>query len=328
MAGKWLEAIPSTQKLTLSNAQFRTAAFMRLEVSLPQLNNTKKCVSQCDKDVDDNGYHLLTCRFGGGPIRRHDHFMDSFYEMLRSVDLRCRKELTAQFQGKQRPDIADYNYRDGKKLLLDITITHVWFATNLSGSSEKAGFAASSKERGEKNKYLQKASSLGHLFRPIAVEVFGRWFSNYLQGRYQRVSSFQRSSYWFKCCRGVPQVSVLGPILFSLYINDLPEVVKGTRLNLFADDTCLYVSAPSVYQAVEIMNNDLGHIAQWFKKNLLEINLDKSKSMIISSPYHKSGHEMYSKLDVKVDSYPIQSVTHHKYLGVTIDNHVTWSSHI
>ena len=49
MAGKWLEAIPSTQKLTLSNAQFRTAAFMRLGVSLPQLNNIKKCVSQCDR---------------------------------------------------------------------------------------------------------------------------------------------------------------------------------------------------------------------------------------------------------------------------------------
>ena len=58
MAGKWLEAIPSTQKLTLSNAQFHTAAFMRLGVSLPQLNNIKKCVSQCDKDVDDKGYHL------------------------------------------------------------------------------------------------------------------------------------------------------------------------------------------------------------------------------------------------------------------------------
>ena len=48
----------------------------------------------------------------------------AFMKMLRSVDLRSRKELTAQFQGKQRPDIAVYNYRDGKKLLLNITITH------------------------------------------------------------------------------------------------------------------------------------------------------------------------------------------------------------
>ena len=52
------------------------------------------------------------------------------------------------------------HYRDGKKLLLDITVTHVWSATNLSGSSEKTGFAASSKER-EKNKYLQRPQALG-----------------------------------------------------------------------------------------------------------------------------------------------------------------------
>ena len=89
-------------------------------MSLPQLSNIKRCVNQCGKDVDDKGYHLLTCKFGGGPIRRHDHFLDSYYDMLRSVDLRCRKELTSQFEGKQRPDIAVYNYRDGKKLLLDI----------------------------------------------------------------------------------------------------------------------------------------------------------------------------------------------------------------
>ena len=146
---------------------------MRLGVSLPQLSNIKRCVNQCGKDVDDKGYHLLTCKFGGGSgIRRHDHFLDSYYDMLRSVDLRCRKELTSQFEGKQRPDIAVYNYRDGKKLLLDITVTHPWSKTNLSSSSEKAGFAAATKEKEKNGKYLSKA---GHLFRPIAIEVFGQW---------------------------------------------------------------------------------------------------------------------------------------------------------
>ena len=103
------------------------------------------------------------------------HFLDSYYDMLRSVDLRCRKELTSQFEGKQRPDIAVYNYRDGKKLLLDITVTHPWSKTNLSSSSEKAGFAVATKEKEKNGKYLSKALSLGHLFRPIAIEVFGRW---------------------------------------------------------------------------------------------------------------------------------------------------------
>ena len=174
-AGKWLEAIPCSQPFTLSHAQFCTAAFVRLGVSLPQLSKVHKCVPQCGQEVDDKGYHLLTCKFGGGPIRRHDHFLDCYYDMLRSIDFRCRKELTAQFRGKQRPDIAVYNYQDGKKLLLDVTITHPWAKMNLSGSSEKAGFATSVKEKEKNRKYLATATSLGHLFRPIAIEVYGRW---------------------------------------------------------------------------------------------------------------------------------------------------------
>ena len=174
LAGKWLEAISCSQNFSLTNAQFCTAAYMRLGVSLPQLSSIKKCINQCGKDVDQKGYHLLTCKFGSGPIRHHDHFLDSYYDMLRSVDFCCKKEITAQFEGKQRPDIAVYNYHDGK-LLLDITVTHPWSKTNLSGSSERAGFAATAKEKEKNTKYLTKASNLGHLFRPIAIEVYRRW---------------------------------------------------------------------------------------------------------------------------------------------------------
>ena len=147
----------SFAKFSLTNAQFRTAAFMGIGVSLPQLSNIKKCINQCGKDVDQKGYHLLTCKFGGDPIRRHDHFLDSYYDMLQSADFRCKKDITAQFEGKQCRDITDYNYRDGKKLLLDITVTHPWSKTNLSGSSERAGFAATAKEK-ENTKYLTKAT--------------------------------------------------------------------------------------------------------------------------------------------------------------------------
>ena len=88
--------------------------------------------------------------------------------MLRSVDFRCKKEITAQFEGKQRPNIAVYNYCDcllpSKKLLLDITVTHPWSKTNLSGSSKTAGLAATAKEKEKNTKYLTKASNLGHLY--------------------------------------------------------------------------------------------------------------------------------------------------------------------
>ena len=95
--------------------------------------------------------------------------------MLCAVDLQCRKELTSQFADKKRPDIAIYNYRDDKKLLLDITITHPCAVRNISGSSNKAAFATSEQENRKQAKYSKQAEDLGHLFRPIAIEVFGRW---------------------------------------------------------------------------------------------------------------------------------------------------------
>ena len=175
VAGVWLDAIPSSQHYTMSSAQCRTAILMRLGVPLPQLSNIPRCTSSCNHEVDGEGYHFLPCKLGGGPIFGHDHILDEFYQMLCAVDLRCRKELTSQFADKKRPDIAIYNYRDDKKLLLDITITHPCAVRNLSRSSNKAAFAASEQENRKRTKYSKQAGDLGHLFRPIAMEGFGRW---------------------------------------------------------------------------------------------------------------------------------------------------------
>ena len=114
VAGVWLDAIPSSQHYTMSSAQFRTAVLMRLGVPLSQLSNIPRCTSSCNHEVDGEGYHFLTCKLGGGPIFRHDHILDEFYQMLCAVDLRCRKELTSQFADKKRPDIAIYNCRHDK----------------------------------------------------------------------------------------------------------------------------------------------------------------------------------------------------------------------
>ena len=94
--------------------------------------------------------------------------------MLSSVGLRCRKELTEQFEGKQRPDIAVYDFDNGKKLLLDITIAHHWAQNYISQSCTTAGFAAAEQDCIKNNKYLQMSTDLGYLFRPFSLKVFGR----------------------------------------------------------------------------------------------------------------------------------------------------------
>ena len=88
--------------------------------------------------------------------------------------LRCRKELTEQFEGKKRPDIAVYDFDNGKKLLLDITIAHPWAQNYISRSCTTAGFAAAERDRIKNNKYWQMSTDLGYLFCPFSLEVFVR----------------------------------------------------------------------------------------------------------------------------------------------------------
>ena len=76
------------------------------------------------------------------------------FKMLSSVGFRCRKELTNQFEGKQRPDIAVYDYVDGEKLWLDITIAHPFAKQYITKSFTNAGYAAAEREKAKNMKYL------------------------------------------------------------------------------------------------------------------------------------------------------------------------------
>ena len=93
--------------------------------------------------------------------------------MFRSLGSRGKKELQNQFLGKKRPDVAVYDYNQGIKVLLDMTVTHSWALHNIGSSKTISGYAASSKEPSKNSKYLSAAIDLGHLFRPFALEVFG-----------------------------------------------------------------------------------------------------------------------------------------------------------
>ena len=173
-AGCWLDAIPSSHDYTLSNAEFCMASLLRLGASLPALRAIDTCIAQCGEPIDKFGYHLLTCKWGGGAIHRHDRGLDSVHQMLSSVGLRCRKDLIEQFEGKQRPDIAVYDFDNGKKLLLDITISHPWAQNYIGRSCTTARFAAAERDRIKNNKCLQMSNDLGYLFRPFSLKVFVR----------------------------------------------------------------------------------------------------------------------------------------------------------
>ena len=120
---------------------------------------------------------------------------------------------------------------------------------------------------------------------------------------------------------GVPQGSVLGPLLFLIYINDLPNCLSHTKAILFADDTTLYASSDDVVHLYANVNYDLRSLTDWFKANKLSLNTLKTNYMLFCS----------GKIDENEHSIKIgviQRTNSCKFLGIMIDDKLTWSEHI
>ena len=105
------------------------------------------------------------------------------------------------------------------------------------------------------------------------------WFNSYLSNRYQYVNYNNTSSDMKLITCGVPQGSILGPLLFLLYINDIASVANLLSI-LFADDTTLFYSSKSLQERATVVNNELRKLIEWLNANRLSLNIDKTNLMI------------------------------------------------
>ena len=121
---------------------------------------------------------------------------------------------------------------------------------------------------------------------------------------------------------GVPQGSVLGPILFIMYINDIKKILHFCEVNLFADDTVLFIAKPNLKQAETLLNLELNVLDGWLKYKKLALNINKTKYMIISN---KNNQE---QLCISINQEQIANTSELKYLGIIIDNKLTFGPHI
>ena len=145
------------------------------------------------------------------------------------------------------------------------------------------------------------------------------WIKDYFKSRKQRVVSNGMVSNWGSINCGVPQGSILGPLLFNIYVNDLSNAVTESCLHLFADDTTLYHSASSDVDVNSILNADLCKISLWMRSNLLKLNSKKTTSMLTGTKPFLRG----KSLDLKLDDVSLQTVTQAKLFGVIIDENLT-----
>ena len=126
---------------------------------------------------------------------------------------------------------------------------------------------------------------------------------------------------------GVPQGSNLGPLLFLIYINDLPNCLSVASPNMFADDTNITVAAGSLTELESKINLDLENLNRWLVANRLSLSVAKTEFMVIGSDQrvHASGNE---EINVEISGKSITRVHKVKSLGLLIDEHLTWKDHV
>ena len=178
---------------------------------------------------------------------------------------------------------------------------------------------------------LSKAyDTIDHQILLYKLEAYGirgtalSWFKDYLCNRQQYVAfnSTESTKLMIKC--GVPQGSILGPLLFLLYINDIVNSFNLLSFILFADDTNLFYSHNDLKTLIDTLNRELVKVSLWFKCNKLSLNINKTCLM-----HFKSSHFVNNiqPNDVYIDNIRISDKDSTKFLGVTIDPYLNWHCH-
>ena len=155
------------------------------------------------------------------------------------------------------------------------------------------------------------------------------WFRSYLCNRKQFCRVNGVSSKIESIDVGVPQGSCLGPLLFLIYINDLPQAVQNSAVSMYADDTSLCYQSSDINVLNEAINNDLKQLDTWLQGNKLSLNVAKTNSMLVSTKQkHNILKSRNEDLDLKIRNNELEIIQKTKYLGVQIDNSLNWKEHI
>ena len=152
-----------------------------------------------------------------------------------------------------------------------------------------------------------------------------KWFSSYLHQRQQYVKISSTSSKWKYINCGVPQGSILGPLLFIIYINDLVNSSPILHKIIFADDTNLFMSHNNIDILQDLLNKKLSEVDSWFKINKLSLNIAKTNFMTFCTDKKQKNT---NSVRITINGEEINKVTSTKFLGVLLDDVLHFKPHI
>ena len=164
-------------------------------------------------------------------------------------------------------------------------------------------------------------TKLGKLNMDVATI---EWAKSYLESRKQRVLANGVYSSHLPITQGVPQGSVLGPLFYIIYANDLPDIASNCNVAMYADDTILYTANRDFGRSVKKMQEDLNSLSRWCLTNGISMNVDKTKIMTFGRPKMINDLQPY---EIMLNEIPIQRVTSYKYLGITLDSQLNYKLH-
>ena len=169
---------------------------------------------------------------------------------------------------------------------------------------------------------LRKLASYGIDHRTL------KWFDSYLSDRQQKcVVNGELSGARAVTC-GVPQGSLLGPLLFLIYINDLPNCLSKALPRMYADDTSISIAASSLPELASVLNTELANLHEWLNVNKLSLNIAKTELMLIGSRQRLASSTIGHSLTVQIEGHEIDRVPHTKSLGLYINQNLSWSKHV
>ena len=151
--------------------------------------------------------------------------------------------------------------------------------------------------------------------------IENNWFKTYLTNRKQHVTVSGQTSDSALTEFGVPQGSVLGPLLFWIYINELNQTIKFSRVHHFADNTNLLLVVNSLKKIKKHINHDLKLLTTWLSANRISLNTSKTEILLFRP---KSKRNITKHLNFRISGQYIPQTTQVKYLGLTMNEDLNW----